>query len=82
MCCMYYSIVKYRYIFFLLKNAECTSTQLELSMALSIVVDTATSKPGQNGELFRCENVLVLFNLFRMDTSFNIWIKCSSIMST
>jgi hypothetical protein len=37
----------------LIKNTECTSTQLELSMALSIVVDTATSKPGHYGSLLR-----------------------------
>ncbi len=34
-----------------LKDAECTSTQLELSMALAIVVDTTTSKPNHNGWL-------------------------------
>jgi hypothetical protein len=52
MCCMYSNanIDNYK-SFFALKNDECTSTQLELSMALAIVVDTATSKPGYNGEL-------------------------------
>jgi hypothetical protein len=32
-----------------MKNDECTATQLELSMALAIVVDTATSKSGHYG---------------------------------
>ncbi len=81
MCCMY-SIVRYTDLYFSLKNVECTSTQLELSMALSIVVDTATSKPGYNGELDEYEKDLFVFDLFRMDTSFGIWIKCNSIMST
>ncbi|UJR10819.1 hypothetical protein I4U23_015006 [Adineta vaga] len=34
-------------------NTECTSTQLELSMALAIVVNTATSKPNHNEWTFR-----------------------------
>jgi len=32
-----------------MKNTECTSTQLELSMALAIVVDGVTSKTGHYG---------------------------------
>ncbi|CAF1905194.1 unnamed protein product [Rotaria magnacalcarata] len=34
-------------------NTECTSTQLELSMALAIVVDTTSSKPDHNEWTFR-----------------------------
>ncbi|CAF1093440.1 unnamed protein product [Adineta steineri] len=34
-------------------NTECTLTQLELSMGLAIVVDTATSKPNYNEWTFR-----------------------------
>jgi hypothetical protein len=45
--------------FVLMKNAECTSTQLELSMALAIVVDTATSKPGHYGSLLTLSVVFI-----------------------
>jgi hypothetical protein len=32
------------------QNVECTSTQLELSMSLAIVVDAGTAKAGHAGE--------------------------------
>ncbi len=41
---------KIKFVFsIVMKNADCTSIQLELSMALAIVVDAATLKPGHYG---------------------------------
>ena len=64
-----------------LQNAECTSTQLELSMSLAIVVDAATAKAGHAGEpLSFMDRRRTMFHLIRMDTSLDLWLECRSCM--
>ena len=64
-----------------LQNAECTSTQLELSMSLAIVVDATTAKAGHAGEsLWFMDRPGTMFHFIRMDTSLDLWLECRSCM--
>ena len=62
-----------------LQNVECTSTQLELSMSLAIVVDAATAKSGHAGESFSLMDERgTMFHSVRMDTPLDLWLECRS----